>query len=491
MAHGIYRGKIFISSLIGLWSVALVVGLTAGCGAPAPPTDPRLSAVQITDRSTPAVRLVVAKMDVRLAVAPAQLNDRAVATYFDLIVKSSSGQFRGSISNVRKEFMDLLEKDPEKYLSSQGKAPQYKRRFDFQVGNQGTGFIVTPDGRLVTNAHVVSKDSLKSAALEIFVKEDAPKQQRRVDRRVDFWTAPERRRLTRLFVAWDRRHARVDVRRLSYEVSSDVVGPTGTPTLRNLSAKLLRIDEKPGRDLAVLKIAGTDLPTLPLGDDEAVKVGERVYALGYPGAATFNPKVFDKNQAESTLTSGILSARKKTADSGTVLQTDAAITNGNSGGPLLNEKGEVVGVTTFTLLDPDSGQKLAGYNFTIASSDVRQMLRDGSINPARGANSLEYEKALADVDHGYYKNAVLRLKKVLRADPAHPTANRQLADARKALADGKDRTPAIIFGLPRGSILMGAGLSLLTFLGFILVLAVLALRHQRRRTEVPTPPDPQ
>jgi len=115
----------------------------------------------------------------------------------------------------------------------------------------------------------------------------------------------------------------------------------GTNDGRDFEATVVGTD--PSIDLALLKIEDTDgaLPTLPLGDSEALRVGEWVIAIG-------NPLEF-----EQTVTVGVVSAKQRRVqigqtDAGVVsfLQTDAAINFGNSGGPLLDARGNVVGINT-------------------------------------------------------------------------------------------------------------------------------------------------
>jgi len=137
---------------------------------------------------------------------------------------------------------------------------------------QGSGFIVSPDGVILTNAHVV-KD-----AKEVTVK------------------------LT------DR---------------------------REFQAKVLGADPK--TDVAVLKIAAKNLPTVPLGNPKDLKVGEWVLAIGSPFGF------------ENSVTAGVVSAKGRSLpdDSFTpFIQTDVAINPGNSGGPLFNARGEVVGINS-------------------------------------------------------------------------------------------------------------------------------------------------
>ncbi|WP_372794033.1 DegQ family serine endoprotease [Pontiella sp.] len=106
---------------------------------------------------------------------------------------------------------------------------------------------------------------------------------------------------------------------------------------REFKAKLVGTDPK--TEVALIKIdGGEDLPTVPLGDSDALQVGEWVLAAGNP---------FGLSQ---TLTAGIVSAKGRDetgiAEYGSFIQTDAAINPGNSGGPLLNIDGEVIGINT-------------------------------------------------------------------------------------------------------------------------------------------------
>jgi Do/DeqQ family serine protease len=120
-------------------------------------------------------------------------------------------------------------------------------------------------------------------------------------------------------------------------------------------------------DLALLKIeAKDDLPTIPVGDSDNLKVGEWVLAVGNP---------FNLN---STVTAGIVSAKARTLGvyNGGVesfIQTDAAINQGNSGGALVNAKGELVGINS--VLSSPTGA-YAGYGFAIPTSIMTKVISD-------------------------------------------------------------------------------------------------------------------
>jgi serine protease Do len=105
------------------------------------------------------------------------------------------------------------------------------------------------------------------------------------------------------------------------------------PDKREFKAKLIGADKR--SDVAVVKIEGTDLPSVKIGDLSKLRVGEWVMAIGSPFGL------------ENTVTAGIVSAKQRdTGDYLPFIQTDVAINPGNSGGPLINMRGEVVGINS-------------------------------------------------------------------------------------------------------------------------------------------------
>ncbi|NTX06218.1 MULTISPECIES: Do family serine endopeptidase [Myxococcus] len=128
---------------------------------------------------------------------------------------------------------------------------------------------------------------------------------------------------------------------------------------RSFDAEVLGRD--PLTDVALLKLKGApnNLPFVPLGDSDAVRVGDAVMAIGNPFGL------------DSSVSAGILSARARDIHSGPYddfLQTDAAINPGNSGGPLFNMKGEVVGMNTAII------GGASGIGFAVPSNLIRALL---------------------------------------------------------------------------------------------------------------------
>jgi serine protease Do len=125
-------------------------------------------------------------------------------------------------------------------------------------------------------------------------------------------------------------------------------------------------------DLAVLKIEGTRLPAAPLGNSDALVVGEWAIAIG-------NPFGYLLSDAQPSVTAGVISAthrdiRSEVTDAGVyknMIQTDAAINPGNSGGPLVNADGEVIGINAFIFTQ---GGGSLGIGFAIPINLVKRVL---------------------------------------------------------------------------------------------------------------------
>lgn len=137
---------------------------------------------------------------------------------------------------------------------------------------------------------------------------------------------------------------------------------------RSFKAKLIGVD--PPSDLAVLKIEGKGLPFVLYGNSDEVKIGQWVLAVGYP------------LNLETTVTAGIVSAKGRTLEINrrksdtpveSFIQTDAAVNPGNSGGPLVNTDGKLVGINS-AIASPTGSY--AGYSFTIPVNIVKKVMAD-------------------------------------------------------------------------------------------------------------------
>ena len=168
----------------------------------------------------------------------------------------------------------------------------------------------------------------------------------------------------------------------------------------------------PATDVAIIKVDATGLPTIPMGDSDALRLGEWVLAIGSPLGA----------QLRSTITAGIVSAKGRSMPdySGefkieSFIQTDAAVNPGNSGGALVNKKGELVGINTAIVSQTGS---YTGYSFAVPVNIVKRVAQDlmdfGSVKRAiLGISMGTVDKKFADEMklssiNGVYINEVMK-----------------------------------------------------------------------------------
>ena len=226
----------------------------------------------------------------------------------------------------------------------------------------------------------------------------------------------------------------------------------------SFEARVVGVD--PLSDLAVLRIApgGRRLPALPLGDSSRLEVGQKVLAIG-------NPFGF-----QGTLTSGVISALERTIRTQTgalldeAIQTDAAINRGNSGGPLLDSQGRVIGVNS-VIFTPSGGS--VGIGFAIPVNTLKFVLSDlvryGRVRrPWVGISAHEIWPELAQVLRLPVEHGML-VAEVFRGGPADKIGlrggNRSLIVGRYRFRVGGDIVTAVD-GEEVGSI---ADLNRLTF----------------------------
>ena len=185
---------------------------------------------------------------------------------------------------------------------------------------------------------------------------------------------------------------------------------------RELEAQLVGSDSI--SDLAVLHVDVADLTPAQFGDSTALRVGDSVAAIGDPLGVSLR----------GTLTNGIVSAINRNVKvSGrtmTLIQTNAAINSGNSGGPLINCYGQVIGIITLKIGDSASAAGVEGIGFAIPSSTVReivnQLMEQGYVSgrPSLGLTGVALSSFYLSYFHlpsGYY------IEEVLEGSPAQQT----------------------------------------------------------------------
>jgi hypothetical protein len=217
------------------------------------------------------------------------------------------------------------------------------------------------------------------------------------------------------------------------------VDSNNTETTETRAANIIiKGSPMPGKDVAILKIDGdTTLPDLKMADKDLPLVGEQLFVYGYPGPVTNNDFVSAVSAIEPTLTTGIVSAIKKSVNGWPVIQMDANINHGSSGGPVCNSEGAVVGLTTFGSLE-NSGSLAAGLNFSIPISILYEFMDSAGIEHSVSRSTSLFSEGLNYFEKCYFGKAIRDFQEVKKINAHYPTLDHYILACRQNIAAKKD-----------------------------------------------------
>jgi trypsin-like peptidase len=245
----------------------------------------------------------------------------------------------------------------------------------------GTGWFIDPAGWVMTNGHVVQPayetprwlvnqmaqravttaclpDALKAAKLEAG---ENPAAEEALKRRVLDKVLPSVKvNITPKISVTLSSGARLksEVKKYSPPASAEVGAPSG-------------------RDLALLKVPDGNYPMLPLADSTGAQIGDPIRILGFPGVVLSHELLNQSASVDASVTNGAVSGFKQDKANNPYIQTDAPAAWGNSGGPVINSRAELLGVLTFVSLAPGpEGSIVQGFNFIIPAQGVKDFVKD-------------------------------------------------------------------------------------------------------------------
>jgi len=247
------------------------------------------------------------------------------------------------------------------------------------AGWLGSGSIIHSDGWIVTNGHVVQPFyEMDDAALTRELGEKAVAEG--CADSLQGLSAEERARQVRALAAAPANRSALSLEKTLYVSLSN--GQTYPATVKSYSPPAyVRLSEKEhGRDVAILKIEAKDLPVVRLARHSTnLNLGQTLFVIGFPGVVASHELLSRASRFEPSVTVGRVSGFKEDVGGQRVIQTDAAIIQGNSGGPVFDDRGEVVGAATFTSTQGD--QVVQGFNFLIPVETVREAAAKAGVAP--------------------------------------------------------------------------------------------------------------
>ena len=352
--------------------------------------------------------------------------------------------------------------------------PGYQpQTYNVSVIALGSGFFISPNGYIATNAHVVSftKDGEEKAKQALFWQ---------MVQQVAQQLGRDPRSLNQNVIAQLNEYSNLT----SFQQIHHVIIPDGSSypfEIKSYGAPTGEQQDQ-GKDVAVIKIEVKNAPVLKLADSDKVQLQDHVTVIGYPGAAdTFNSGLLSQRSAlEATINDGKISARKQASSGAPILQTSTPATHGNSGGPVLNDAHEVVGLLTFRG-DTVNGQEVSGFAFIVPSNTVMEYVKSGGATNEQGATDKAYQEGLALYWDQYYSAAIPKFEEVKRLFPQHSEVDRLIQSSAQAKTEGKERSsfPLWIVG-----VIVGV---LFVLLLLIIIIAAVVVMMRRRKKQAGSP----
>jgi S1-C subfamily serine protease len=329
-------------------------------------------------------------------------------------------------------------------------------RFQESIGGSGTGFFITADGYIATNAHVVASINDGDAKAEDALK-------RALFGELDKKFGAQLQKLSRAQLGdFINGIKLVELKKLAY-----VVLPNGD----HLNYEIKQFGAAgTGRDCALLKVKTENAPSLPIGDSSRSQVEDSIVVLGYPGVADFEGLLDEKSQLEASVTDGAISSLKRAASGEPILQISAPITHGNSGGPAIDQHGSVIGLATF-----GNQGEVQGFNFLVASATLMELVKAAQLDLKPSPTSEAWRAGLTHYWNDEYTEAIARFDDVDTAFPAHSEARNLIRLSHQAQKDGKEKQTGV-----------GAGVAAALIIGgFAAIGAALLIARRSRRPAAP------
>ncbi|OGD83810.1 hypothetical protein A2572_03915 [Candidatus Collierbacteria bacterium RIFOXYD1_FULL_40_9] len=393
------------------------------------------------------------------------------------------------------------------------------KAYPFCLTSMGTGFFVSEDGFLATNGHIVRNlqkasiyyalsggklDQLLADFLQVYLTEKTGK----IVTEQEAVNAVSQAKLNKeslyqlggiiidlnqkniLKFGSEKNNYYLQLGNQAAEITDTGIKTTDTVIEANLIAsdyeEAKEVEGFVSSDVAILKTNNGTFPALPLGSVEEAVVGSELQVIGFPIAASNNLAILDNSSTEPTFTKGLVSAIKLAkGNQKKLIQTDAIINHGNSGGPAILSTGNVVGIATYGVAMQDGS---GSYNFLRDIQDLKDLANKNSLSFTTGKIYSDWQDGLTNYYLGYFKYALSKFQSVKNSYPQHPLVDRYLQEVSQKIGGPEDQTPFLTVPVRQMLIKLSASLLVLSFI-LVILFIVLAKRQSRNLAQIiQTPP---
>jgi len=315
---------------------------------------------------------------------------------------------------------------------------------EIESRTRGSGFLVSPEGYVITNSHVVADDDDRNIVTEQLAVEltDAIREGLGDNEFSEDQRAEVERLLFESFWSYITENSSVEEIDAEVDVLLGRASPGEELRTESREARLIErreyivdVDGTPtwGEDVALLKIDGEGLPTVNIGDSSRLSGGKELFVIGYPAVDTDGLFEEQERTLEPTITTGIVSARRTLRSEIESIQTDAAINPGNSGGPIYNADGEVVGLATFGT-DP----RIESVDFGLPIEVAEELMDSYGVENTTSRSHEAFTDGLEAYWQGDCATARSHMRYVRELDATHPYAAQYIERCENGTAPGQE-----------------------------------------------------
>jgi S1-C subfamily serine protease len=330
----------------------------------------------------------------------------------------------------------------------------------YQISSTCSAFVVNPSGYIATAGHCVdngpegAREHLLTAAVQQVVAADPT---------ID----------GNQLLQFARSNWRTEGQTAGSPIDRTVTVLRGTGTGTSLEGKQVPaqvVDYRPFSegDVALIKVAATELPAIELAAGSGAQTGTRVLSVGYPGATA---NVTDPN-LEPTFKDGQVS-KETSRGAIPVYEISAAVAPGMSGGPTVGLDGKVIGVNSF-----GATAQTEAFNFVVPAAGLNELLGRNNVRAEPGPYDVLYRAGLQDYYAGRFTDAINKFDQVLAVAPDYVYAEEYKTNAARAKAQfGDAGPPAWLWWVIAGGAVLLLAAGLVTWL---------LIRRRRRRAAPPS-----
>jgi S1-C subfamily serine protease len=409
-----------------------------GTGSPSSTLYNKLSGVENYALNRPGIVMIRTEYSANVYVNSMKMDSKAFNALLDSIQNLDHG---GGVTAEQKLDIVLREMNlrPERFFQT---TFNYIKQPE-QITASGTGFFITGDGYVATNCHLIDREESfirRQFILSAFHQITDASIAALESSWATHFTEQQHSLLYNTYASvYSRLFSMIlyDLKKNIYVVYRSDNSDHHTDTVKRLASIVKKGQPMPGKDIAILKIVTSEeMPVLTLTRSGLPQVGEQLFVYGYPGPVTNNDFVSAASAIEPTLTTGIVSAIKRSVGGWPLVQMDANISHGSSGGPVCNEKGEVIGLTTFGSLE-NTGGLAAGLNFAVPVAILDEYLDSAGVTPATSRASRLFAQALTAWHQQRYQSALDTFEEVQLYNSHYPGLFSYIADCRGNIRNGR------------------------------------------------------